>query len=167
MASGSVLLPTAGLQNQYRATCSSEASRPVSTARTGLGGTPGSALTHVGQAEVEVTPHCHADVHGPHRSVPQRVPARCHRILLVLRGCHLQLVEGPDGRPALAQQGLGKKKSKDRAAPSPVAPSQSTDRCCLAPRSAGSPLPLAAGVDAFPPQAATGGTVPLQLLPEG
>lgn len=56
---------------------------------------------------MEAAPHRHADAEGPQGAVPQCLPAHHRHVWLVLGRGHLQLVVGPDGRPALAQQGLG------------------------------------------------------------
>lgn len=72
------------------------------------------ALTDVGQAEVEVAPHHHTDTKGPQGAVPQRLPAHHRHVWLVLSRGHLQLVVGPDGRLALAQQGLGTRQGRAR-----------------------------------------------------
>lgn len=64
------------------------------------------ALTDVGQAEVEAAPGGHTDAEGPQGAMPQRLPAQLRHLRLILGRGHLQLVVGPDGRPALAQQGL-------------------------------------------------------------
>lgn len=79
-------------------------------------------LTNVGQAEVQVASHGHA---GAQRA--QHIPACCWWcILLVLSGDHLQLVQRPDSRPALAQQGLGRKQGWGRMdAAVPLASAQS------------------------------------------
>lgn len=62
-------------------------------------------LTNVGQAEVQAASHGHT---GTQRT--QHIPACCRWcILLVLSGDHFQLMQRPDSRPALAQQGLGRK----------------------------------------------------------
>ena len=80
------------------------------------------ALTDVGQAEVEAAPHRHTDAEGPQSAVPQRLPAHHRRVRLVLGRGHLQLVVGPDGRPALAQQGLGTRQGRARGKELPGSP---------------------------------------------
>lgn len=69
-------------------------------------------LTDTGQAEVEVAPDRHADTEGLQGSVPQSFPAHHRHVWLVLSRSHLQLVVGPDGLPALTQQGLGTSKGQ-------------------------------------------------------
>lgn len=71
-------------------------------------------LTNIGQAEVEAAPHSHTDTEGPQGAVPQSLPAHHRPVRLVLSRGHLQLVVGPDGRLALAQQGLGTRQGQTR-----------------------------------------------------
>lgn len=71
-------------------------------------------LTNISQAEVEAAPHSHTDSEGPQGAVPQSLPAHHRPVRLVLGRGHLQLVVGPDGRLALAQQGLGTRQGHTR-----------------------------------------------------
>lgn len=71
-------------------------------------------LTNIGQTQVEAAPHSHTDTEGPQGTVPQSLSAHHCPVWLVLSGGHLQLVVGPDGRLALAQQGLGTRQGQTR-----------------------------------------------------